>query len=98
MHIIAVITLYLIFVLEVGPAMMKNRPAMNLDWFMQYYNLINIIANTFIFAMSFYYSNFTIDAFTCSKSFPMTPRLILGFGYTYLKVDFLEHHLIKRNL
>ncbi|KAI1309057.1 Elongation of very long chain fatty acids protein 7 [Halotydeus destructor] len=90
----AIEVLYLTFVLKVGPAMMKNRPAFDLKWPMRVYNVVNIVACAALFLIGLVVTGGTRDAWRCTDSRDISPQWAVRFvplGYTYLKVfDLLD--------
>ncbi|KAI1309051.1 Elongation of very long chain fatty acids protein 1 [Halotydeus destructor] len=86
---------YLVFVLKVGPAMMANRKPMELKWPMRVYNVINIIACSYVFLATFYASRGGVKTWHCldfdQAQDPLWLYLTGGLGYCYLKIfDLLD--------
>ncbi|KAI1309054.1 Elongation of very long chain fatty acids protein 7 [Halotydeus destructor] len=86
--------LYLLFVLRVGPAMMKNRPAFDLKWPMRVYNVVNIVACVAICSIACYVTGGAMNAWRCIDAHNLSPAWAVtsaSLGYTCLKVfDLLD--------
>ncbi|XP_063839330.1 very long chain fatty acid elongase 2-like [Ostrinia nubilalis] len=54
MPILAILLVYLFIVLNVGPKLMKSRPAMNLNKVLVLYNVIQIFVSIFLFTKGFH--------------------------------------------
>lgn len=51
MPVISILIVYLLFVLRIGPIIMKNRRPFNIKHIMMGYNIIQTVYNFFIIAM-----------------------------------------------
>ena len=65
--VISLIAFYLMTVLKIGPEVMAKRPPLNLTKLMNYYNLINIVANLILFVIGLKITNFGYTSWTCEK-------------------------------
>ncbi|XP_060659637.1 elongation of very long chain fatty acids protein F-like isoform X1 [Drosophila nasuta] len=50
-----IIAVYLIFVLKLGPKFMENRKPYNLTYVLNFYNIFQVIYNSIVFGLAFYY-------------------------------------------
>lgn len=93
-YLIAIVTTYLIFVLYLGPAFMKNREPFDLRRTIKVYNIINIVINTAWFLMALYFTSMMTQCWGCRDSnypLPLPITLAGGLGYMVLKVfDLLD--------
>ncbi|KAI1290442.1 Elongation of very long chain fatty acids protein 1 [Halotydeus destructor] len=62
---------YLIFVLKVGPSMMRSRKPLNLDTIIRVYNLVNVLASALYVALGVYLTNWTTDCWSCLRAVDM---------------------------
>ncbi|KAI1286047.1 Elongation of very long chain fatty acids protein 7 [Halotydeus destructor] len=91
----AVVAIYLVFVMKLGPGFMRNRKPYQLETAMRLYNVVNILVNLVMFLVGMYYTRFTIRCWSCidprDDSTPLWAQLLAGKGYMYLKVfDLLD--------
>jgi len=85
---IAIISAYLLFILKVGPALMKNRQAFELKLIMQVYNVINISLNVFYVAYAISSPNFINGLTMCDA--PHTPTDVFVVMSLYLAMKVLD--------
>jgi len=79
--LMTIISLYLLFVLKVGPAMMKNRKPLEIKPIIKYYNLINIVLNLVMFVLMAYHTNMTLKCWDCSYEFTADERSLVPLCY-----------------
>jgi len=91
-RIVATVIIYVLFVTKVGPNWMRDRKPFQLERLIKFYNLANIVVNSFILAVGLYVTNWSADLWQCERyDLGATTRLILGQGYMYLKIfDLLD--------
>lgn len=83
-RVVGMSSLYLLFVLKVGPHYMKHRAAYSLKTTIQLFNVVNVIFNAALFAACLINTNFAVDCFDCPRQSKYT--YFVCFGYYYLKV------------
>ncbi|KAI1309056.1 Elongation of very long chain fatty acids protein 1 [Halotydeus destructor] len=93
--ICAIVMVYLAFALKIGPDMMKHREPFRLQGLMRLYNVINIIACTYVFLMGLWITSGLTAVWQCTDSRDLgTPLWALNsfsLGYIALKVfDLLD--------
>ncbi|KAI1283692.1 Elongation of very long chain fatty acids protein 1 [Halotydeus destructor] len=90
--VLATVIVYLAFVLQVGPSMMKNRKAYELKTAMKYYNIANVIFNGVFCVITFYFTSFGFDCWSCEDGHIPFPLVKLGSrAYLALKIfDLLD--------
>jgi hypothetical protein len=67
-HLIGIVAFYLIFVLDIGPQLMKNRAPYDLKNVMKYYNYVNIFANFTIVTLGLYFTRGMYECWFCQES------------------------------
>ncbi|KAI1299201.1 Elongation of very long chain fatty acids protein 1 [Halotydeus destructor] len=96
--LVAVVMVYLAFVLHLGPSYMRNRKPFELRTAMKVYNLLNVALNLIFLAVSLYLTSWSADCWGCKDMggqgddlySPMT-RVIFLTCYMYLKIfDLLD--------
>ncbi|KAI1286095.1 Elongation of very long chain fatty acids protein 4 [Halotydeus destructor] len=95
--VLAIISVYLAFVLVIGPWWMKNRKPYEIDGIMRIYNVVNVVLNVAIFLIAFISTNYSVKCWKCIDPYDKTDEtpywaVITGsFGYFYLKTfDLLD--------
>ncbi|KAI1289268.1 Elongation of very long chain fatty acids protein 1 [Halotydeus destructor] len=91
----ATVIVYLIFVLKVGPTVMKKRQPFNIDNLMRLYNLVNVIGCAYVLAMSLKLTRYSTRCWQCIEVEDIDdPHWLLdsvSMGYLYLKLfDLLD--------
>lgn len=97
-HVLAIIGVYLAFVLHFGPKWMERRKPFELKLVMQLYNIIQVVANGLLFLYGLTYSVLQPDySLTCQpvdheNTKPQMMKLIYAsYGYYMLKyLDMLD--------
>lgn len=84
--LLAIIAVYLTFVLVLGPKLMKSRDAFKLEGAMKMYNVVNIICNAGVILLGIRFTSFGVKAFTCSDEGSEFDRYALFVSYLALKV------------
>ncbi|XP_068156441.1 very long chain fatty acid elongase F [Drosophila tropicalis] len=96
--VVAIIAVYLAFVLHYGPKWMEHRPPFELKFVMQVYNVVQVVANSSLFIYGLINTYLSPEfSFTCqpvdhnNSSPQMMKALYASYGYYMLKyLDMLD--------
>ncbi|XP_065157461.1 very long chain fatty acid elongase 7-like [Atheta coriaria] len=88
--LIGIVACYLLFVLKLGPAMMKNRPAFNLRTVLLVFNAVQIIMCLYIITMIV--KTIPLNAFTCMTNQTTSPSdlVLLNVSYLYWVIKLID--------
>ena len=90
---LSVVAVYLLFVLKIGPAFMRNRPAYQLKTIITVYNVFHIICNTLLGATALIITRGTFDCWQCKQTGDKnssSDTLLLYLTYFYFLAKFLD--------
>lgn len=80
-HLIAVISIYLMFVMDIGPQFMRNRKPYDLRVIMKYYNYVNIAVNAAIVIVGLFLTRGMYECWWCQET--SSPQWLMSLGESY---------------
>lgn len=90
---VSIISLYLLFVLKIGPQFMHNRPAYQLKSIIKVYNLFHILCNSLMGTTALIVTRGTFDCWQCKQTGDKNSSidtLLLNLTYIYFLSKFLD--------
>lgn len=90
--IVAIVVMYLAFVIVIGPLYMRTRKPFNVFWPMQLYNMANVACNGFMCLVGLYLTRLGVDCWGCRDvELHDYFRTFSGYSYMLLKIfDLLD--------
>lgn len=91
--ILSIVTLYLYFVLSLGPKMMAKREKFKLNKILLVYNMSMASANLWLFVQGLKVSNYGVDTWGCGKfggDIRQSPRRGIYLGYLFFLTKLIE--------
>ena len=85
--LLSIIFGYLVLVIGIGPAFMRNRKPYDISGLIKFYNVANIALNIGMVVMGLRFTNFGSTSFTCSRDGDIVDRYMVFIGYLALKVS-----------
>lgn len=91
--ILTVISIYLYFVLSLGPKLMAKHECFKLNKILLFYNLGMAVANLWLFIQGLWISNYGLDTWGCGKfggDIRLSPRRGIYLGYLFFITKLIE--------